>query len=397
MRIPSGMVAPEGKVLQLLRSIYGLKQSGKVWADCLTEFLLSIGFTRSDADPCLYTKHEPGTTDVTIVAVYVDDLICAASNTELLEDLKSKIGARFKIGDARELTWCLGMEIIRDRKNRTLEISLERYIKDMLEAHSMTNCHPVLMPADPSVKLTKAMSPESKDDDRYVPETKYQSLVGSLMYAAVTARPDIAYAVGAVARYMSRPGLAHYRAAKRILRYLRGTIDRKLQYNGAIDIELLGYADSDWAGEIDSRRSTTGYVFTLGGAAISWKSRCQPTVALSTAEAEYMAVSEAAAEAIWLRRLITSLGFKPEGPTTIKQDNQACIALAQDPVSHKRSKHIDIRHHFIRERVADGTLRVEYCPTYLMLADLLTKALKAVLFAKLRDPILGKEDDDLHK
>jgi len=190
-------------------------------------------------------------------------------------------------------------------------------------------------------------------------------------------RPDIAYAVGAVSRYSSNPGELHWKAVKRILRYLKGTANFALEYNGGSSEKVKGYSDADWAGSLDDRRSTTGYVFTMNGAAVTWSSKKQPTVALSTTEAEYMAMTQAAKEAIWIRRFLAEvLGENEEANEKLEvfTDNQGALALAQNPVFHARTKHIDIRHHFIRE-VEGKDLSVSFCGTEEMVADVLTKGL----------------------
>lgn len=215
-------------------------------------------------------------------------------------------------------------------------------------------------------------------------------LVGSLLYAAMVTRPDIAYAVQVLGRHMQASNKEHFAAGKRILRYLKGTKDLGLKY-GPIEgeFEIVGYADSDWASDKDTRRSVTAYVYTLGGAAISWSSRLQPTVALSSSESEYMAVSAATQEAIHLRRLMESLGFKQDEPTILFCDNQGAVAMTENPVMHKRSKHIDIRYHFVRDVVARGDIKLAYIPTEFQPADLLTKALPRARVQHLRPMLLG--------
>lgn len=204
-------------------------------------------------------------------------------------------------------------------------------------------------------------------------------MVGGLLYIAMATRPDIAYAVGVVSRYSSKPTEAHLTAIKRILRYLKGTINLALKYSDEPD-SLIGYSDADWAGNLDS---TTGNLFLLGGGAVSWLSKKQPVVALSTSEAEYVALSSAAQEAVWLRRMLTELGASPEC-VILMEDNQSAIALAKNPVSHARTKHIDIRYHYVREVIQSGTVDVQYCPTAEMNADLLTTPLPIGPFEKLR-------------
>jgi hypothetical protein len=207
------------------------------------------------------------------------------------------------------------------------------------------------------------------------------------MYAMVGSRPDIAFAQSVVSRYMSKPSHEHWLLVKKLLRYLQGTRDLCLRYSADFEngLTLYGYSDADWAGDKIDRHSTTGYIFFLAGAPVTWAAKKQPTVALSSTEAEYMAVTQACKEAIWLRRLLTDLGYNQEAPTIIYEDNQGCIELARNPVHHSRTKHIDIQWHFIREKLESQEIQLKYCETANMVADICTKALPRVKFRHLRD------------
>jgi hypothetical protein len=219
------------------------------------------------------------------------------------------------------------------------------------------------------------MAPKSDEQAEEMQRIPYQSAIGSLMYAMLGTRPDIAYAVGATSRYCSNPGPSHWVAVKRIFRYLKGTMNHELEYKG--QGQLIGYTDADWAGDIDDRRSTTGYTFIVGGGSVTWNSRKQQTVALSTTEAEYMSLAEAAKEATWIRTFLFELGFGPveNVATRIYSDNQGCIALSKKPTYHSRTKHIDVRYHFIRDAIENGTFDVIHISTDDMVADVLTKGL----------------------
>lgn len=231
----------------------------------------------------------------------------------------------------------------------------------------MDNANPAATPADVNVKLRK--SGVSKSVDQHT----YQSMVGSLLYAAMATRPDIAQAVSAVSKFNANPDASHLSAVKRILRYLKGTVNLALKYEKPDSGALIGYSDADWAGDQDDCRSTTGNIFVLSGGAVSWLSKKQ-TAALSTAEAEYIALSQAAQEGIWLKRLLGDLGVKSIS-TVILEDNQGAIAIAENPVNHSRTKHIDIRYQYVRECVQNGQIQLQYCPTNNMKADILTKPL----------------------
>ena len=205
-------------------------------------------------------------------------------------------------------------------------------------------------------------------------------------------RPDIAAAVGVLSQYMSRPSKDHWIGVKHVLRYLKGTLMYGLKFSAhEEEPELFGYSDADWAGDVDTRRSTSGYVFQIGSSTVSWSSKKQATVAKSSTEAEYVALSSATQEAVWLRSLMGDLGRQMDAPTTIYEDNQGAIELAKNAKYHKRTNHIDICHHFVRERVVSNEIQVIYCPTGDMIADIMTKGLAKLAFEKLRD-LLGVHD-----
>lgn len=371
----------EELVCRVLKSLYGLKQSPRNWNKVLNEWLQSYELVPLPADPCVFIfVTDEGTL---IIIIYVDDLIIAGSCQRLIDEFKAAISARFNMKDLGPLVWMLGMQIVRDRLKRTIVISQTAYIDRVVEKFGMSDCKPVATPAE------GVLSRETCDGEGS-PDGEYMSLVGSLLYAAMVTRPDIAYAVQALGRHLQASGPEHWMAAKRVLRYLKGTRDMGIVYGLTDDsLELHGYCDADWGGDRDTRRSTTAYVFMLAGGAVSWGSKLQPTVALSSAEAEYMAACSAVQEAVYMRRLLSGLGYQGDVPTIIYEDNQGCIALSENPVLHKRTKHIDIRYHFTREKVESGEVVLEYIPTEHQLADLLTKALLRHRVTSLRDQVMG--------
>jgi hypothetical protein len=252
-----------------------------------------------------------------------------------------------------------------------MKISQRRLVEDLLVKFGMADGNPRDVPMTPGVKLSKTDG-EPLDQSSY----GYSELIGSLMYLSVCTRPDIAQAVGALARFMSCPTTTHWAAAKGVLRYLSGTRLDGINYQGR-EAEIVGYCDSDFAGDIDKRRSTTGYVYVMNQGAISWSSRLQVTVAASTAEAEYMAAAAATKEALWLRKLFIELGYTAYqfNPVVVFTDNQAALTLIKHPVTSQRSKHIDVMYHLSRERVERGELKFEYISTDENAADIFTKAL----------------------
>lgn len=370
----------ERLVCRLLKSLYGLKQSPRCWSRELREFLSSEGFTQSQADPCLfYRRSETG--NLIVIAVYVDDLIIAADLDEDVTATKEMLKHRFKMTDLGQLSFLLGVGAQQDRVAGTVVLHQKQYVLNLLSRYRMADASPVSTPADVNVKLVKDDG-VSKPADQEL----YQSLVGSLLYAAVATRPDIAQAVSVVAKYTAAPSEAHMTAARRILKYLKGSSNMGLVYRREGG-NLHAYADADWAGDQDDRKSTTGNVVILAGAAISWLSKKQQSVALSTTGAEYVALSQCAQEIVWLRRLLCEIGDSVMPSTTVFEDNQGAIKLAHNPGSSRRTRHIDIRFHFTREAIEEGVIDLVYCHTLDMTADLLTKPIPRQQFQRLREKL----------
>lgn len=381
---PEGFAEPgkERLVCQLKKALYGLKQAPRAWYERINNFLLGVGFNRLDSDYSVYVLRQGDAK--TMIAIHVDDLIMISSSVEQLQSVKGMLCQEFEMTDMGPIAYCLGIQIKRDRKNRSISLSQSKYVEDVLKRYGMEQCYPIGTPQDASVTLSKSGASQTEEEVEYMQKVPYQQAVGSLMYAMVGTRPDLAVAVGDVCQFMSNPGVAHWNAVNRIFRYLKGTIDTSLTYCGG-SLKLMGYSDANWGGDKDTRRSTTGYMFKLGGGAVSWNSKRQPTVALSTTEAEYMALTQCTKEAVWLKRLLCDLHYHQVGPIEILEDNQGCMALAKNPVSHARTKHIDIQHHFIREKVQSGEVELRYCRSAQMPADLLTKALTKEAHFKFMD------------
>lgn len=364
---------PNGEklVCKLHKALYGLKQASRNWNQTLNEWLTSkYGMRRSMADTCVYVKIDGD--QKLFVTVWVDDLIIVGTNMSIIQHFKDAITARFRMKDLGELTWILGMEVHKDSRTGMIKISQATYIKKMLERFGMDQCNPVGTPIEGNLRRL----------ENGKPNTEYMSIVGSLLYASMVCRPDITFSVQVLSRHFQSCGPEHLTAAKRVLKYLKGTMDKGIIYQGGTtdrignSTSLMGYSDSDWASDTDTRRSTTGYVFTFNNGVISWGSKLQPTVALSSSEAEYMALASATQEAIHLRQLLVDLNhIVIDRPTIIFEDNIGCIALSNNPVFHKRTKHIDIKYHFVREKVEDGVIEIRYLPTNQQLADILTKPL----------------------
>lgn len=374
MRQPPGFFSTEHprKVCRLRKTLYGLKQSGRRWYQKLVEILVDqLGFKQCDVDQAVFLRRNGE--DMEIVVVHVDDCTIAATTVDLITKLKGQFREYVEITDLGELHWLLGIEVTRDRDARTISLSQKSYIDSIIRRFNFDELKPVSSPMEPHVKLTTTQSPSTSAEYAAMRHIPYREAVGSLMYAALGTRPDISYAVTTVSRFSSNPGMPHWEAVRRIYRYLIGTKDLRLTYGG-IENVLTGYADADGS-MAEDRRAVSGYAFMIDGGAVSWSSKRQEIVSLSTTESEYVAATHAAKEALWLRSLITQLFFPLSDPTTLFSDNQSAIALAKDHQYHARTKHIDVRFHFIRWIIDDGKLRLIFCPTADMIADTFTKAL----------------------
>ena len=304
-------------------------------------------------------------------------LLC--NNLVFMEKQKKEIGKIFKIKDLGPISHLLGLAIDYDHEKGVLQLSQGQYIQQSLERYSFDNGRTHPTPLSSGSKLTKADCPQTAADIEAMKALPYQSLIGTLMYAMLGTRPDIAFAVGTLSKYSSNPGRKHWNEAVHVLGYLGGTKDLGLVYDRSKGANLSsfisGYTDSDWAGDLNTHRSTGGFVFLACGAAISWSSKLQLSPALSSTEAKYMACTRATQEAIWLRQLLEQLGYKQMTPTKIKGDNQGAIALAKNFGDHPCTKHIQLRYHFIHFAITDGQISLDYVPTQNMITDGLTKGL----------------------
>ena len=299
---------------------------------------------------------------------------------------KEELTSAFSMVDMGPISYYLGLQIKRDREQRTIKLSQSIYIEKIVHRFGLQNAKPANTPM-----LDEPLLPNDKTATE-AEVIKYQEMVGSIMFVMIETRPDIAFATSMVSRFAKNPSKAHFEAVKRIIRYLNTTKDRGITF-GKGDLIIIGYSDSDWAGDRDSRKSTSGFVFMLNNGPVSWCSKKQATVALSSTEAEYIALTLTAREATWLRLLMTELHLlddnnqyakveviKNECSMAVKGDNQSAIALANNPVLHARTKHIDIQHHYIRDEVSEGRIDLTYIPTESMIADGLTKSLSQVKF-----------------
>ncbi|KAH0685102.1 hypothetical protein KY289_022854 [Solanum tuberosum] len=372
MEQPEGFKV-EGKenfVCKLKKSLYGLKQAPRQWYKKFESVMGEQGYKKTSSDHCVFVQ-KFSDNDFIILLLYVDDMLIVGKNTSKIDELKKELRKSFSMKDLGHAKQILGMRITRLRDERKIYLSQKKYIERVLERFNMKNAKPVSTPLAGHMKLSKKMCLTVREEKESMAKVPYSFVVGSLMYAMVCTRPDIAHAVGVVSRFLDNPGKEHWEAVKWILRYLRGSSDECLCF-GASDTILKGYTDADMAGDLDNRKSTTGYLFTFSGGAISWQSKLQKCVALSTTEAEYIAATEAGKEMIWLKRFFQELELQ-QMEYVVYCDSQSAIDLSKNSMYHARTKHIDVRYHWIRDEVENESFHVKKIHTSENPADMLTK------------------------
>ena len=341
--------------------------------------LTTIGFKSIRSDPAVYVRNIDS--GHTILAVHVDNMYTICESEVELERTRSQLHGLFEM-KKEDPNWFMGYQLIPDEANCTIAISQRHYTESILKRFNMTDCTPRSLPAIPSLNLSKDDGPKNKEERKKMEKTPYRELVGALLWLSRISRPDISFASAYLSRFNSNPGQQHWKAAQECLRYLAGSLDKVLVLgNPDRDkaIDLIGYTDADFARETDDRKSVSGYLYQLGERSISWGSKKQDTVARSSTEAEYIAAAHAVGEGLWLRNLMHELGFDQEEATTLQIDNRSTMAIIERP-RQQRTKYIDIKHHFIRDRVQDGSFTLEHCPTKSMVADIFTKPLSADIF-----------------
>ncbi|MCO5566892.1 hypothetical protein L7F22_020575 [Adiantum nelumboides] len=414
---PSGFVVKgqEQKVCRLRKALYGLKQAPRAWYEKIHTYLIGQGFQNSPTESTLYVKKRDAV--LIMLTLYVDDMLLTGNNENENAAFKDALRKTFEMSDLGLLHYYLGIQFVQSEDG--IYMSQAKYLHKILDKFGMQNCKPISTPVDTGSKLSMHDAGDTFDVHTYAP------VVGCLIYLAGNTRPDIQFGVSQASRFMHSPGMHHWQAVKRILRYLSGTpnlsmffprgdmygkhssmhhwqaVKRILRYLSGTpnlsmffprgdmygkhsSMQLLGYSDSDWAGDFDTRHSTSGNCFFLGNACISWLSKKQPTVATSTCEAEYRAAFTATVDCVWIRRLLADLCECQQAPTTIFTDSQSAMAVARNPVFHARTKHIEVHYHYVRERLHAGEITLTYCPTQDNIADLFTKALSRAKFEAFR-------------
>lgn len=361
----------------LRKSLYGLKQAGRQWNLKLNKKLTDMGMKQSLNEPCLYFKQNGNI--YLFVLVYVDDILVASQERGLITKFKNELSKEFDLKDYGLAKYMLGIDI--RRNDNVIVLSQQNYIESLLKRFCMENCNKCATP----MEINSKRKEEEKCSDESSEAWPYRELIGCLNYLANATRPDIANAVSKLSQKVKNPENSDWKSAKRVLRYLKGTSQYSLVYKRTGEC-VQGYSDADWGNCLLDRRSYSGYAFILGGGCISWQSRKQRSVATSTCEAEYVSLSESMKEAVYLNSLLKELGIMRYARVIVHVDNQGAIFLAQDPVFHARSKHIDIRYHYVREVLRDkNDIELRYVPTASMLADVLTKPLSSVKHNKCLD------------
>lgn len=374
IQIPQGYTAQNHSTtaLRLKKALYGLKQAGREWNDTLTKYLLtSQKWIQSPNDPCLF-KANNGTTHAPFyMAVFVDDFIAAVGDERDWDNFITDFQTHFKISNNGALSWMLGMKIQQTNNNKQVAISQHKYITEMLDEFGMNDCNEVTTP----ITTSPPGKPEQRtpEEQEWASKTPYQGLTGSLLYATRCTRPDTTFAIHHASRFNNNYNKQNWKSAKRMLAYLKRTSNHKLQFNHLGNQDLIGYVDADWASDKEDRRSVHGYVFLLAGAAITWRTGKQNSVALSTCEAEYVGMAEAAQEATYLRQILTFLDLPQNNATTVYADNRSAIFLSQNPSQHNRAKHIDIKYHYTREAQTKHIVRFIPIATNENVADCFTK------------------------
>jgi len=358
-------------VLKLNKALYGLKQSARVWYSTLKPILIKLSFKVLDSKPCIFINKCKNI----IICLYVDDLAVLAPNIKVFNNFAKDIKKYFKITNLKEIKDYLRVNIKQTKDY--ININQNDYINKMLNKFELNNIYIKNTPMDSNIKLDPNLNKASQSDI-----TKFQRLIGSLLYLMLCTRPDIAFPVIKLARFANNPSNIHFKAVYRVFAYLKGTINLGITYYKKGNKFITGFCDSDYAGDFITAKSTSGFIFLLACGVISWKSKLQSIIAQSSTEAEYISLSLAAKEAIFLKTLLEELGFYNQIKLPIYCDNNGAIELANNPKFHERTKHIAVKYHFIRDLINKNIIELIYINTSDQKADGLTKALDRVKFNK---------------
>ena len=380
MEQPPGYIETPGRVCKLQKALYGLKQAPRAWNQEIHQTFSDMGFKRSQGDPSFYFKHSSDA--ITLVPLFVDDLLIASNSIKEIEDTKSTLSARYSMKDMGPVSMILGMEIER-QSSGGLVVHQSKFTKDLLREFKMDQSKATKSPMEPGLHL-----PPCSEVVNEVEVKRYQTIVGKLLYLSNCTRPDICFVVSYLSRFCHKPGTQHWAAVKRVLRYLRGTEEIGLKFQRNSKVHLEGYSDADWGGDQNDRKSTTGFIFFIGEHPIAWGSKKQGMVALSTMEAEYIALAKTCQEGLWIHSILTSI-VDYNIPLHVGVDNQPAIATATLGRVHGRSKHISLKYHFIQDLVEKRLVKIRYVPTQAMRADILTKSVGGPKHTELTKLVCG--------
>ena len=367
---------PTGKILRLLRCLYGLKQSGRHWNKNVHAFITGIerlGFVRSDADPCFYVD----TKNNVFILVFVDDFIIAGVKL-VVQRVLALFKRKYPIKELGEPSWYLKCKIVRNQEQGWLHFSQQAYVQAILEEAGMSDCNPTCLPCDDFLYVDEKEVPVTQEKAE-----RQRKIIGMLLYLSIATRGDISFAIGQLCKYMAKPFPKVWTYTKRVLRYLKGTLNFGILFNKSCDATLVGYTDSDWAGDKSSRKSVSGAVWEFGGAIVSWKCKQQSTVATSPMQAELIALTEGAKEGMYLRKLVQSVGAI--GPTTLFVDNAAALINAKEFRVTQGNKHIETRHFYIRELVEKKLMDCKKIPSKSNKSDMMTKPQQTADFLRNRE------------
>lgn len=389
VEVPEGMETsfPANTVLKLRRALYGIKQAPHEWNENINSYLVELGFKRCVMDTCLYVKVTRNN-NIMIIGLFVDDIVVSYRKKDLEEWLKTKIllKRKYKMSDIGQLHHILGMRVTR-KQDGSITVDQETYITSKLKEFNMHECRPV---TSPEVITKRDGSPDLDDAQSNL----YRKIVGSVLYASTSTRPDISHAVHTLTRFMKQPKECDMVSAKRLLRYLKGAASLRLLYKAAGDTmqaTIIAFCDSDLGGDNETGKSTTGYCVYMNDCLVTWCAKRQDTVALSTTEAEWMAASDCTKELIWLQQLLSEISIQTALPMKLNEDNTSTIKICNNDVMHERSKHVRLRYHRIRDEIKDGVIEMVWVPTGENTADIFTKATTPAIHNKLRQHLLSQQ------
>ena len=317
--------------------------------------------------------------------VFIDDITLVSADSAILDQVVVDLSSHFKLRDLGKTEFLLGIQIAQDAQSGAISLSQRQYCLDMLERFGLADCNPVTTPMNPGTRLSASMAPKDDSERDFMADKPYRNAVGALSYLATTTRPDIAFTVDQLARFGANPGPAHWKALLHLMRYVKGTLDMKLTYSATDDGPLFTtYSDADHGGDVDNGKSTAGYLVSVAGGAVSWASKLQSIVALSSTEAKYIAAVDAGKEIMWMRNILSEFGHSQSSPSTLFLDNQSALNVSRNPEHHGRMKHLDLRTFWLRNAVEEGHIIMFHLPTDEMPADLLTKPLSREKVIKFR-------------